>query len=79
MALAIDTATWVFVGTKLSGVAFSPEEGAALVTLLKVEGGVLLGLFFLLAPLAKRNSAKPTPTSTGADRRADLTLRQLRA
>lgn len=49
-ALAIDTATWVFVGMKLSGVAFSPEEGAALVTLLKVEGGVLLALFFLLAP-----------------------------
>ena len=53
-ALAIDTATWVFVGTRLSGGAFSPEEGAALVTLLKVEGGVLLGLFFLLAPTGKK-------------------------
>lgn len=64
-ALAIDTAAWVFVGMSLSGVAFSPEEGAALVTLLKVEGGVLLSLFFLLVPGGKR---KPGETDAHLNR-----------
>lgn len=64
-ALAIDTATWVFVGIRLSGAAFSPEEGAALVTLLKVEGGILLGLFFLLAPGSKK---KPGETDAHLNR-----------
>lgn len=53
-ALAVDTATWIFVGLKLSGTAWSPAEGAALTTLLKVEGAVLLGLFFLMAPTGKK-------------------------
>ena len=53
-ALTVDTATWVFVGLKLSGVAYSPVEGVALITLLKVEAGVLLGLFFILAPTGRR-------------------------
>lgn len=48
-ALAIDAATWVFMGLKLSGDAWSPAEGAALTTLLKVEAAVLFGLFCLLA------------------------------
>lgn len=60
-ALAIDTAARVFVGIRLSGAAFSPEEGAALVTLLKVEAGVLLGLFFLLAPRGRRRPGEVDP------------------
>lgn len=64
-ALAIDTATWVFAGTRLSGVAFSPEEGAALVALLKVEGGVLLALFFVTSPGRRR---KPGEGDAGVDR-----------
>lgn len=53
-ALAVDAATWIFVGLKLSGTAWSPAEGAALTTLLKVEGAVLLGLFFLMAATGKK-------------------------
>jgi hypothetical protein len=53
-ALAIDAATWLFVGLKLWGVAYSPVEGAALITLLKVEGAVLMLTFFILAPTGKR-------------------------
>lgn len=64
-ALAIDAATWVFVGTNLSGVAFSPEEGAALITLLKVEAGVLLALFFILAARGRRKLGE---TDAHADR-----------
>lgn len=60
-ALAIHTATWVFVGMRLSGDAFSPEERAAPVTLLKVEAGVLLGLFFLLAPRGRRRPGEVDP------------------
>lgn len=48
-ALIIDAATWVFMGLKLSGDAWSPAEGAAVTTLLKVEATVLFGLFCLLA------------------------------
>lgn len=36
------------------GAAWSPAEGAALITLLKVEGAVLLGLFFIMAPTGRR-------------------------
>lgn len=43
--LAIDTATWLFAAKKRAGAASSREEGAALVALLKVEGGVLLSLY----------------------------------
>lgn len=53
VAPAIDTAAWVFVVMRLSGVAFSPEKGAALIPLLKVEGRVLLGLFLGLTPSGK--------------------------
>lgn len=53
VALIIDTATWLFMGLKLQG-AYSPAEAAALVTLLKVEGGALLVLFILLAPLGRK-------------------------
>ncbi len=53
-ATAIDTATWLFVGLKLSGTAFTAEEAAALITLLKVEGAALLVLFFVLAPVGRR-------------------------
>lgn len=53
-ALAIDTATWISVGLKLGGQAYSPAEALALATLLKVEGAALLGLFFILALTGKR-------------------------
>ncbi len=53
-ALAIDAATWVFVGLRLWGDAYSAAEGEALITLLKVEAGALLVLFFLLAPTGKK-------------------------
>lgn len=62
---AIDTAVRVFVGMRPSDAALSPEEGAALVALLKVEGGVLLGLFFLLTPRGRR---KPGETNTCLNR-----------
>ena len=57
-ALLIDAATWLFVGLRLWGDAYSAVEGEALVTLLKVEAGVLLALFFLLGPTRKRRSAE---------------------
>lgn len=53
-AIAVDTATWLFVGLKLWGTAFTAEEANALITLLKVEGGALLVLFFILAPRGKK-------------------------
>lgn len=53
-AAAIDTVTWLFIGLKLTGIQFSAEEADALITLLKVEGGALLVLFFILAPTGKR-------------------------
>lgn len=52
-ALAVDAATWLFVGLKLADTAFSAGEAHALITLLKVEGATLLVLFFLLAPRGK--------------------------
>ncbi len=61
-ATAVDTATWLFMGLKLAGTTFTPEEAAALVTLLKVEGGALLVLFFVLAPRGRTR-----PGETGAD------------
>ncbi len=54
VALAIDTATWLSVGLKLGGQAYSPAEAAALITLLKIEGMVLLGLFLILSLLGRR-------------------------
>lgn len=60
-ALAIDAATWVFMGVRLSGDAWSPAEGAALTTLLKVEAAVLFGLFCLLAA-----TGGPKPGGTDA-------------
>lgn len=53
-ALVLDLITWLAIGLKLWGTAYSPAEGAALITLLKVEGAALLGLFFILAPTGKR-------------------------
>lgn len=64
-ALAVDAATWVFVGLKLSGTAWSPAEGDALTTLLKVEGAVLFTLFCLLAATGKR---KPGETDAHFNR-----------
>lgn len=59
---AIDTAVRVFVGMRPSDAALSPEEGAALVALLKVEGGVLLGLYLPSDPPGGgENPARPTP------------------
>lgn len=53
VALIVDTATWLFMGMKLQG-AYTPAEAAALVTLLEVEAGALLVLFFILAPTGKK-------------------------
>lgn len=53
-ALVLDLITWLSIGLKRWGSAYSPAEGAALITLLKVEGAVLLGLFFLLAQTGRR-------------------------
>ncbi len=53
-AAAVDTATWIFMGVKLTGTAFTGEEAEALVTLLKIEGGALLVLFFILAPTGRK-------------------------
>lgn len=53
-AFVIDAATWVFMGLKLQGQAFDGAEGDALMTLLKVEGAVLLVAFFVLAPTGKK-------------------------
>ena len=53
-ALAIDAATWLFVGMRLADASYSPVESAALVTLLKVEGAPLLALFCLLAPTGQK-------------------------
>lgn len=53
-ALLIDAATWLFVGLRLWGDAYSATEGEALITLLKVEAGALLVLFFILAPTGKK-------------------------
>jgi len=53
-AFIIDAATWVFMGLKLQGLAFDGAEAHALITLLKVEGAVLLVAFFVLAPTGKK-------------------------
>jgi hypothetical protein len=53
-ALLVDAATWMFVGLRLWGDAYSAAEGEALIALLKVEAGALLVLFFLLAPTGKK-------------------------
>lgn len=49
-ALLVDAATWMFMGLKLWGAAYSAVEGEALVALLKVEAGALLVMLFLLRP-----------------------------
>jgi hypothetical protein len=49
-ALLVDAAAWVFMGLRLWGEAYSAFEGEALITLLKVEAGALLAMFFLLRP-----------------------------
>jgi len=49
------------VGVKLAGSVYSPAEAAALVALLKMEGSVLLGLFFILTPFRKRRLDQTDP------------------
>jgi hypothetical protein len=55
-ALLVDAATWMFMGLKLWGEAYSAVEGEALITLLKVEAGALLVMFFLLGRPRGRRS-----------------------
>ncbi len=57
-ALLVDLGTWLFMGLKLSGVAFTEVEGEALMTMLRVEGAALLILFFILAPTGKKRPGK---------------------
>jgi hypothetical protein len=57
-ALLVDAATWMFVGLRLWGEAYSAAEGEALIALLKVEAGALLVLFFLLAPTARKQRGR---------------------
>lgn len=46
-------AFWIFMGLKQTG-AYSPAEASALILMLKIEGGAILGLFFLFAPTGRR-------------------------
>lgn len=57
-ALLVDAATWMFMGLKLWGEAYSAAEGEALITLLKVEAGALLVLFFVIAPTRRKRAAQ---------------------
>ncbi|ATQ44505.1 hypothetical protein [Caulobacter mirabilis] len=49
LALAVDGVSWLHRGLSLWGVAYTPAEGEALLTLLKVEGGALVILLFLFS------------------------------
>lgn len=53
IAAAFETGFWIFMGLKQTG-AYSPAEASALILMLKIEGGVVLGLFFLFAPTGRR-------------------------
>ncbi len=47
LALLVDGGSWLYRGLSLWGTAYTPAEGEALLTLLKVEGGALVVLLFL--------------------------------
>lgn len=51
LALVLDLVTWLTIGLKT---AHDPDQAHALILLLKVEGGLLLGLFGLIAPRGAR-------------------------
>lgn len=53
IAAVFEAGFWIFMGLKKTG-AYSPAEASALILMLKIEGGVILGLFCLFAPLGKR-------------------------
>lgn len=53
IAAVFEGAFWIFMGLKQTG-AYSPAEASALILMLKIEAGVILGLFCLFAPLGKR-------------------------
>lgn len=53
IAAVFEGAFWVFMGLKRTG-DYSPAEAAALILMLKIEGGAILGLFLLFAPLGRR-------------------------
>jgi hypothetical protein len=57
IATVFEGAFWIFMGLKHTG-AYSPAEASALILLLKIEGGAMLGLFCLFAPLGKRRLAE---------------------
>jgi hypothetical protein len=54
LALGLDLITWLTLGLKAGGGAYTPDQAQALILLLKVEGGLLLGLFGLIAPRGAR-------------------------
>jgi len=64
-ALAVDAATWLFVGLTLWGSAFSAIEGEAVITLLKVEAGALLVLFVLLRRSGRRRPGRHDAVQNG--------------
>lgn len=53
-ATLLDLVTWLFIGLKLWGTAFTAVEGQALITLLKIEGAALFLLFCVMAPTGKK-------------------------
>ncbi len=66
-ALAVDAATWLFVGLTLWGAAFSAIEGEAVITLLKVEAGALLVLFVLLRRSGRNRPGRNDAVQNGDD------------
>lgn len=66
-ALAVDAATWLFVGLTLWGSAFSATEGEAVITLLKVEAGALVVLFFLLRRSGRNRPGRNDAVQNGED------------
>lgn len=53
-AALLDLVTWLFIGLKLWGTAFTEVEGQALVTMLKIEGAALFLLFCVMAPTGRK-------------------------
>ena len=64
-ALLVDAATWLFMGLKLWGDAYSDIEGEALITLLKLEAGALLALFLLLSSTRRRRARQTSGSLSG--------------
>ncbi len=66
-ALAVDAATWLFVGLTLWGSAFSAIEGEAVIALLKLEAGALVVLFVLLRRSGRFRAGRNDAVQGGDD------------